>query len=731
MLAFDSDLTNSLNKDSTESFWVLKLYYNAEGTSDFIGVSDKDRTDGADIYHGIVLDFGKLSHSLDFFNFKTSTMTLSVKLANTPKAVEGQRFTDLLSTKNFANRKWELYQNTQSLDTYDTAARLIGTGIISGDIKYDSTSVSLKLIDFESRYNKEIPSNVLEAGSFDNAPEENINKPFPMTYGDFYLSDGFGTIPSEFQTYKFYQKAAFPAIVTDLFDGLENFSEARIDNSAIHTLDTKNIFYYTNDYYSSVPTAKTNVSSNPTIKYRGKRTTTVLTYTGNQSFDSNLLSLSASSGSDDTQNKFLPPLKKLGAIASIEILTKLGNVGSTLGSFDYLQIGNVQHNTTQVVDNAVLTSDITSSFTTAQKDNWDFGATIGYTLHVQTTANTVEVVNSIVLITFDLDDDLVFANRHSREIELLKPKIVLSNWGKDDSVIQKTKKIVNFDTFFPTNLKYVYCSGKGRKYGTWINSRSAGYSTTDFIENPVFIVEDMLRNELSLTSSEIDESTFNTSGNTTDGLIGDILNDSVTDIKFALSQPKFIYSQDFADKIAFQILSWIFVSSNGKYKIRTLKRSYSSADKTIDFNDIDLKSISQTPINSVRNDITVNYGYDYAKNQYLSRVNPSADSTSVGTTVNGYKQTLEIEVNTETLDSTTATQIADAYLTIMKDRKTVIEFKCQRPKYNDLEIGDIITFDNWTSDIKIYGTAMGTDYYIIQSISKQPDGCSIKAIKVS
>ena len=44
------------------------------------------------------------------------------------------------------------------------------------------------------------------------------------------------------------------------------------------------------------------------------------------------------------------------------------------------------------------------------------------------------------------------------------------------------------------------------------------------------------------------------------------------------------------------------------------------------------------------------------------------------------------------------------------------------------EITDIIKFKNWDSKIKIYGTAMGTDYYIITSISKTPSSCSIKAL---
>jgi len=120
LLNFDSSLTNALTSHSAEAFWVLKLYYNDE--SAFIGVSDQDRTDGADVYYGLVSSWGSLSHSLDFFNFTTSTMSMSVNLINTDNTIEGGRFSDLFSTYNFANRKWELFLNTSQAGTYDTAA---------------------------------------------------------------------------------------------------------------------------------------------------------------------------------------------------------------------------------------------------------------------------------------------------------------------------------------------------------------------------------------------------------------------------------------------------------------------------------------------------------------------------------------------------------------------------------------------------------------------------------
>ena len=73
--------------------------------------------------------------------------------------------------------------------------------------------------------------------------------------------------------------------------------------------------------------------------------------------------------------------------------------------------------------------------------------------------------------------------------------------------------------------------------------------------------------------------------------------------------------------------------------------------------------------------------------------------------------------------------MANAYLHIFKDRKNIVEFNTLTPKYNDLEIADIIQFSNWDSKIKIFGASMA-GYWMITSISKQVNGASISCIQV-
>ena len=109
----------------------------------------------------------------------------------------------------------------------------------------------------------------------------------------------------------------------------------------------------------------------------------------------------------------------------------------------------------------------------------------------------------------------------------------------------------------------------------------------------------------------------------------------------------------------------------------------------------------------------------------------SNDSTSQGTTVDGNNQTLILNLEAEAIiDETTATQLADGYKSIFKDRKIMLEFDVQTPIYNDLEITDHIDFTNWDDNLKLYGTAYSSDIFMITQISKRINGCSIKAIKV-
>jgi len=759
MLTFDSSLTDALNTHSTEAFWVLKLYYNDE--SSFYGVSDKDRIDGSDTYYGIVSSWGSLNQSLDFFNFTTSTGNMSVKLINTDNTIDGGRFSDLFSTYNFANRKWELFLNTDRAGTYDTSARMIGTGIIS-EGSYTPEFVTFTLMDKSGYFHRKIPKAVIQntdSGAdhyYTNAPDNNIGLPIPMNFGDFHDREGIGTIPTGANFNRHFTKGKFPAIVVDRWDETNATVEALVDSTNVthNELDTSNVYMEVNGLFGACNSSNVTVSTaNSKITANGSdwkfymKAQSHNTYSGGSNY-SNMIdddfgtapyNLSQTGNGAVSVGFRTGKVPNLGTIDSAKLLIAFGSFTGGTPYIDF-RISGASGAGGSIISYLTWNGGDQSSSIGTRYSESEFFITIDNTGGIGSRNVNIDEVGIELKVT---PDHSFTVNVGSIE-EVTSDRYVSELYDKSESAgqyLETTKRIIRtVSKIVPASVDYLYFSGKGREYGSWItdSSRSVGYSSGDLIENPIFMIEDIMRSELGLTSTEINTSVFDTMGNNSSGYIGDLFNIAVDSIDFAFSQPKFINSRDMINKLCKQVCSWVWYSGDGKFKIKTLQRTgdYTSAayyNKIIDFNDISLKSISRTTVNNVRNDITVKYAYDYVKDQPIKLKNVS-DSTSKGTTVSGYNLSdgLKLELDADgIIEDSVANNLANAYLNVFKDQKIILKFDCLRPTYNDLEIGDIVKFSNWDSTIKLYGTAMGTDYYIISSISKKPNGCSVKAIKVS
>ena len=195
---------------------------------------------------------------------------MNVNLINTAKSIKGGRFSDLIASNNFANRKWELFLNTNNTTTLDTAARRIGVGVISGEVSYDQNNFTLTLLDNSSILHKRIPANIVDSTNYPNAPSNNIGKAIPLSYGDFYEKTDIGTIPtSHFDRYSNFYKNAFPAIITDKWDVGESASEAKPDSQALNTLDSENLYFYKDGYYPTFTGTCDATTNNPVMEFSG------------------------------------------------------------------------------------------------------------------------------------------------------------------------------------------------------------------------------------------------------------------------------------------------------------------------------------------------------------------------------------------------------------------------------------------------------------------------------
>ena len=741
MLSFSDALKDGVVAKNTHCFWVIKLYYNAEGSSDFIGLSDANRDDGADFYHGLITDFGNFVQSIDYFEFTSSISNMTLKAVNSPNTINGGRLSDLLSTLNFGNRKWELFQCIQGATPYDTAGNLIAQGIIAGDFTYNRNEVVLQLIDNSGLLHKDLPTNTVTST---DAPEENIGKPIPMQYGDFHDNPNIGTIPSNFD--KIFPLGKFPAIITNTWDDTNNVVVAQCDSQRMHTTDTDLVFQYQQNVYPNLGS----------VAFATSGTTDLIRFSGASNIYYPLLKntsgladrtfqtgqeLSASAGSTATIQFDIPKQPKLGVITDINLLCSFNNfIGSGQDAFTFRDANNTGNSVNVTFSDSNLEQSINipisggiQIFSDDELRDWSFESTYEFFLDAGASVNVSAIFKEVALeITYFAEQNYT----QTFEDINVKTNVTESFLAHDRrvmiprQVIKKKREITS-----PATIQYVYFGGKGRKFGSWVDARTDnGYDEDDLIENPIFIVEDIIRTELG--STDINTSSFDVSGNTSNGLIKNVFDeDNTTDIKFAFSQNKFINSKNLIENIGSLCGTFFFLSAGKTFKTATLQKDadYDNNDAvvTIDYDMITLDSIGLTPINAVRNSVSVEYDYDYAKKQTKEIVTVT-DSTSQGTTVNGVNQTLKLELEADKIiDTTTATALANYYKDISKDRKLVIMFDVPTPKHNALEVGDIINFTNWDSDIKLFGSSMTENFiFIVTQTTKRPDGCEFVVTEV-
>ena len=706
---------------------------------------------------------------------------MSVRLINTDKSIQGGRFSDLFSTNNFANRKWELFLNTNQAGTYDTAARMIGMGIISGEIKYDYKSINLALLDNSNSAHNQVPINVVDVATHTNAPKGNINKPVPIFYGDCSADATALASGTSGNFDHHFVKGKFPAIITDKWNVSQAQVFARPDDVTVNDLDDFNIFSYKDGFYYQVNDANADVSAaNARVDYSGVDWRVFVplathstsgdvsnfgnTVDGDLTTDGALASVGAKGYQVDAYWR-IPKVPNLGIIDSIyfvihykDFTPDSGHATEDINNFR-VRVGTHTYEDltwgTGAGSQAVTDS---SWYTDAEKEAWDLEDIIQLELDAgadTSTAHTLEIYQAGLEVRFSPSQTF---EKEVKDFYEVPTGATTSNIryaeDKNAPILNVTKKVARTRTITTPDVgEYVYVSGKGREYGAWIdtvdsNNRTdengdepdPNYASGALIENPIYMIEDILRRELGLDGSttgiDIDVETFDKAGNAqTDSTKGDIallFNDAIADIKFAFSQYKFINSKDLITKICRQCMSFVFFSGSGKFKIKTLLLPSSTwgLEETIDFSEINIKNIGRTSLNNVRNKIIINYAEDYARDKMMESTT-ATDSTSAGTTVDGFGDTLTLELDADCiLDSTTADNLRNAYKDHYKDRKVIIDFDIVTPKYNHLEITDFISFSNWDANLKLYGTAFSSDVFIIQNISKKVNGCSISALKV-
>ncbi len=740
MITLGTNLTNILNSGGT-SFWILKLYYNDE--SSFIGISDEDRTISGVQYHGAA-QFATLAQQANLFTFTVSPARMPITIDNTLEAFSGQRFTDLYSSKNFDNRKWELFLVSGTTVSTDP----IGAGITSADNDGNDIQVQLDLSDMSSRFSTQIPATAQAAGT--KVPTKSVGRPIPMAYGDFDRTDSDTT--SNLSSAN--PKGRFPALVSDSRD-----IDALPDSKALHTLRTENVYVTQGDFWGKIDNVSAATAATPIITFTGSRNDVFIpilfqdTADGVGSDLDNIIDEDSSTtgvleskanGTKATYNFYFTPSTIPGTITSSDFYIAITAIDD--GGGDGVDIGGTYTNA-----GGTVTAFGVSAQTTTDDVDVALGSGVALKLPDDTAKVTIEITNgaaaatqvSITVSSLIFDLQMESQDSFTRKVFVeqtgQRARTVFREGRFGTAVIFPVGRYVTIPSTLSVRSTtssifdqgdFVFYSGAGRKFDAFIDadSRNQGYNSGDLIKCPPFIVEEMLRTELSKVTADIRIAAFDAAGTTTAGDLESVFGLDSTLIDFAFSQYQFTDPLSFAEKLGSQSGTLYFIGSDGKFTCAVRKRSadYSTGDENLvlHYKDIDNISTTRTPVAEVRNDVTVSYGFDYATEQIQTIGTASTDATSQGTTVSGYNDTLNLELDMDlTLNQATADGYSDALLDYFKSRKLIITFETAIGTAQALEMGDVVSFIDWPSTFKIYNNTISAtaDFFMVTASQKRAD----------
>ncbi len=721
MLSLSNNLSTALNKHSTSSYWYVKLYYGDE--TNFIGLSDKDRTIGSDVYYGLIASWSNLTYSANLFAFEVKFSDMNLKIINTNRAIDGERFSDLYSSKEFTNRKWELYAADENVSSASDH-QILATGIIGMKTSYNETDFSISLNNILNKYNINIPTTLL--GSDEEVPEENRGNPIPFVYGDF---DRNLSLPSS--DFDRHTGEHAPMIITNKWDAT-NGMIAQADTESLHTLRDKNVEMYVGNAYLSFDDNLVAISSTKFAYITGNLLESGVFVTGVtevQNFSNTTSKTLSVTGNTDDFSFGIPNLPKGVDRTGLKMLVYYTSdmpVPDAAAPNDFFKFTNTANS--PISDNLPQG---TNTVQTISLGSTDTGRTIKLRMDASDSGNTYSASIHTIMIVGDylIEDSVVQETvRH-----VYNDNIAMSERGYVLGT-EKSGRTVEIKSSYniPKNVRMMYGALKGRKYSSDLTtSRSNNYTTSDFIENPVYIIEDIGR---KLLGASIDTTTFDDYGKKDTGKLRDIFNLSeAKDVRMRMSQ----YASEDADSVLRRICRqaglFYHFNESGEMRIFGRKRAgdYASGDVTqdIDFDDCNLENISLTEANQLRNTITLKYDLDYATENTEKITSSSTDSTSE--TDYNIENTLIVEAPF-LFTSTVADAYEDTLLDYFKDRKPVIKLVTGQMKYINIEIGDIVTVSNFPSDIKIFGTALtSSDYFMVTNITKAPNMIKLTLTEVS
>ena len=415
MLSFNTGLTNALSKDSTESIFLVRLYYGDE--SSYTGLSSKDYMDGSDSYHGLILSLSPISSSLNLFGFDSKNQAITLRLSNT-KSFQGGRISEEFGTNQYDNRKYEIYVTSPG-----ETKEIISYGSIAGNYKFTGDSITLSLNDLRDGKDLHIPQSRITKALYPKAPESNLNKVIPITYGDHGVGSSYhyNTLSSN-GVHGWGSRSKVPALITNEFDTATDKLIAKPDTVAMNEMDNKAIYTYKDGIYSQFSQSNTGSNdTNATVSVGGKTANALFGVVPQASETEDLITdkyrytfiQKSFTGAGEVQriNFAVPKVQRLGDISinGIEIYSVIDLTGATM----YAQIVEPTSPFTAISSQVTLSANqrgrqiytVYGDYTSDEQSSWDLEKHFALELDTSglTGSRTVKVEEIFVEVTYTVE----------------------------------------------------------------------------------------------------------------------------------------------------------------------------------------------------------------------------------------------------------------------------------------------------------------------------------------
>lgn len=455
-----------------------------------------------------------IGYEFNWFSKRWNISPVTFTLRNI-KITQSETLAELLSDIGGCSVEVRLYAFKEPGDFYDpsTSAATLYSGIVTGDVSYGIDTISFQSISKIHKYNFNLPNRYI-GDEYSDATISNKKKKIPILYGEFtgvnntdpfLLEDGLGlavAVPINAATppeivFADHECNAFtsvhiiengltiaPISITATFDLVDtdhtsssvNFSTAIFDEqfyAFINFVDCRTLY----EPYST--------QSNYPNLYDGDQATYVTIYDNALDDGTNVAGEVFYLIQDaDWFNQALPKSESNPELE--EVIDQL-----------YLQYNYL----------SLMSGGGTGKYYFYSIPN---GTSWTYEITMTSQSATSYITSSVINLSYLTD----------KNFDLGRFKLANNNPLDTDSTLNncplgRIKEARLKARFTAHDFDNIFVAAKGREFGSWIEEQtSSNYSTGDLIEDPVQIIQSILRDIVGLAGSEIDRPSFQNAENT-------------------------------------------------------------------------------------------------------------------------------------------------------------------------------------------------------------------------